>query len=181
MKKKILLLCLILALLSMASAGTYAYYNKSVIATNTVTTGSVDMIIHETGADGAPYPTDPVVILPGDVVSKVVKVENSGNQPMYLRVKLTPGVNDPALSAQDCIRMDINHTDWTARDGYYYYNKTLNPGEITPALFTEVTFVGEKVTNAYLGKLFSLDVAAFAVQSVHNGETPLEAEGWPEA
>ena len=119
MKKKILLLCLILALLSMASAGTYAYYNKSVIATNTVTTGSVDMIIHETGADGAPYPTDPVVILPGDVVSKVVKVENSGNQPMYLRVKLTPGVNDPALSAQDCIRMDINHTDWTARDGYY--------------------------------------------------------------
>lgn len=180
MKKKILLLCLILALLSMASAGTYAYYNKNFVVTNTITTASLELTIHETGADGKPYPTDPAVILPGDVVSKVVRVENSGNQPMYLRVKLTPGVNDPTLSAADCIHMDINHTDWTARDGYYYYNKALNPGEITPALFSEVTFVGEKVTNAYLGKLFSLDVATFAVQSVHNGDSPLEAKGWPE-
>ena len=179
-KKKILLLCLILALLSMSAVGTYANYTRTDIATNTITTGSVDMIIHETGLGGAPYPTDPVVILPGDVVNKVVTVENNGNQPMYLRVRLTPGVNDPALSAQDCIRMDINHTDWIARDGYYYYNQVLNPGETTLPLLTKVTFVGEKITNAYLGKLFSLDVAVFAVQSVHNGDSPLEAQGWPE-
>lgn len=179
MKKKILLLCLITALLSLASAGTYAYYTKTAVATNIITSGSVDLIIHETDGNGKPYPAEPVVILPGDVVSKVVTVENSGNQSLYLRVRLTPGVNDPALSAQDCIHMDINDTDWIAQDGYYYYNRALNPGETTAALFTKVTFVGEKVTNAYLGKLFSLDVAAFGVQSVHNGETPLEAQGWP--
>ena len=179
MKKRILLLCLIMALLSMASAGTYAYYTKTAVATNTITSGSVDLIIHETGDNGKPYPTEPVVVLPGDMVRKVVTVENSGSQPLYLRVQLTPGVNDSALSAEDCIHMDINDTDWIAQDGYYYYNRALNPGETTTALFTEVTFVGEKVTNAYLGKLFSLDVKAFGVQSVHNGETPLQAQGWP--
>lgn len=178
MKIKILLLCLIIVLFSMVSVGTYAYYTKSVVATNTVTSGSVDIIIHETDGNGEPYPTEPVVILPGDVVNKVVTVENSGNQPLYLRVRLIPGVNDPALSAHDCIHMDINDTDWTEQDGYYYYNRALNPGETTPALFTKVTFVGDKVTNAYLGKMFSLDVAASAVQSVHNGESALEAQGW---
>lgn len=180
MRRKTLLLCMIAVLISLVYAGTYANDTKSAVATNTITSGSVDLIVHETDEKGEPYPTDPVVILPGDVVSKVVTVENSGNQPMYLRVRLTPGVNDAELSAEGCIHMDINDTDWIAEGNYYYYNRALNPGETTTPIFTKVTFVGDKVTNAYLGKQFSLDVSAFAVQSAHNGETPLEAQGWPE-
>lgn len=180
MKRKLILLCLVAALLSVASVGTYAYYTQAATATNVVTTGGVDIELHETTAEGRPYPSEPVTIMPGDVVGKVVTVENTGEHPAYLRIKLTPGVNDRMLTAADCIRLDINEENWTQSGGYYYYNAVLMPGSTTEPLFTQVTFIGEKVTNAYLGKMFSLDVAVFAVQSEHNGATPLEAQGWPE-
>ena len=180
MKRRILLLCLIIALLSMVSLGTYAYYTTTQQTKNVITTGGIRFELLETGADGAAFPSAPMVILPGDVVSKTVRVENTGTHPMYLRIRLTPGVNDPALTADNCISLDINESDWTFADGYYYYNTALTPGETTTPLFTQVTFEGREVTNAYLGKTFSLDVAAFAVQSEHNGDNPLEAQGWPE-
>ena len=180
MKRKILPICLVALLLALVSAGTYSNYVYTQKASNVITTGGVDIALHEMTAAGEPYPSDPVTIMPGDVVSKQVTVENTGNSPAFLRIKLTPGVNDDALTAVDCIQMDINHTHWTEQDGYYYYNEILQPGQTTPALFTQVTFVGHKVTNEYLGKLFSLDVAVQAVQSEHNGTEPLQALGWPE-
>ena len=180
MKRKILLLCLVVALLSVASVGTYAYYTMAETAGNVITTGSLTFDLLETTADGSPYPSEPVTILPGDVVSKVVTVKNTGTHPMYLRIKLTPGINDAALTVDNCISIDINDEDWTLREGYYYYNRALEAAQTTEPLFTEVTFVGEEMDNAYLGKLFSLDVDVFAVQSEHNGATALEAQGWPE-
>ncbi len=181
MKRKILLICLVTALLSLASAGTYAYYTASATATNVITSGGLSFELRETTADGSEYPSEPLVILPGDVVSKIVTVENTGSHPMYLRVRLTPEVNDASLSADDCIALDINTSSWTFRDGYYYYNTALDAKQTTEPLFTQVNFIGEEVTNAYLGKLFSLDVAVFAVQSEHNGAGPLSAQGWPES
>ena len=179
MKKRILSLCLVALLLSMVSVGTYAYYTTSDIATNVITSGNIDILLHETTASGDAYPKDPVVILPGDMVSKIVTVENIGSHPAYVRATLTPGVNDSTLTADNCIRMDINETNWTFSGGYYYYNTLLAPGCTTEPLFTQVTFVGENITNDYLGKLFSLDVFVHAVQSENNGPTPMEA-GWPE-
>ena len=98
MKRRILLLCLIVALLSMISLGTYAYYTTTQQTRNVITTGGIRFELLETGADGAAFPSEPMVILPGDVVSKTVRVENTGGHPMYLRIRLTPGVNDPALT-----------------------------------------------------------------------------------
>lgn len=181
MKRRIFLICLVAALLAMASVGTYAYYTQKAVATNVITTGGVDIALYEATAEGEPYPSEPVTILPGDVVSKVVTVENTGGHPAYLRIRLTPGINDSQLTAADCIRLDINEDAWTQSGDYYYYNTALAPGSTTEPLFTQVTFVGEKVTNAYLGKLFSLDVDVFAVQSENNGDSPLEAHGWPES
>ena len=180
MKRKIVTLCIVALLIALAAAGTYS--NSVYIQTtrNVITSGGVDIALLEHTADGTPYPKDPVVIMPGDVVSKRVSVENTGSSPAYLRVMLTPGVNDANLSAADCIQMDLDLTNWTYQDGYYYYNQILQPGQTTPALLTQVTFVGEKITNAYLGKMFSLDVEVQAVQSEHNGTDPLQALGWPE-
>jgi len=181
MKRRIFLICLVAALLAMASAGTYAYYTQMAVATNVITTGGVDIVLHESTAEGKPYPSEPVTIMPGDVVSKIVAVENTGSHPAYLRIQLTPGINDSQLTAADCIQLDINEDAWTQSGDYYYYNIPLAPGSTTEPLFTQVTFLGEKVTNAYLGKLFSLDVAVFAVQSENNGASPMEAHGWPES
>ena len=180
MKRRILLAFLGLALFSIVTVGTYAYNTYEGTATSVITTGGIRFELLETTADGTAFGTKPMVILPGDVVSKVVTVKNTGDHPIYLRIKLTPGINDGELTAQECILVDINTADWIAKDGYYYYRAALEPDQTTQPLFTQVTFEGSKVTNAYLGKLFSLDVAVDAVQSEHNGSVPLEAQGWPE-
>ena len=179
-KEKLLLLSLILAVFAMLTVGTYAYFTTTETAHNVITTGGINFELRQGGAATATFPDKTMVILPGDVVTKDLTVENTGDHPMYVRIKLTPGVNDRALSADGCIHMDFNKEAWTLADGYYYYNTALKAGETTAPLFTKITFVGEKITNDYLGKQFSLDVAAFAVQSEHNGATPLEAQGWPE-
>lgn len=180
MKRRILILFLILAILSLVSAGTYAYYITLQPARNVITTGGIQFELLETDGNGAAFPDTPMVILPGDVVGKEVTVKNTGSHPMYLRIKLTPGVNDPALTASNCMALDINEADWTAKGDYYYYNTVLQPNETTTPLFTQVSFLGDQIGNAYLGKLFSLDVAVSAVQSQNNGDTPLEAQGYPE-
>ncbi len=181
MKRKILILCLVALLIALASAGTYSNSVYTHKATNVITSGGVDIALHSLTADGKPAPSEPVVIMPGDVISKQLLVENTANHPVFLRIKLTPGINDAKLSAEGCIQMDIDPAHWTLRDGYYYYNQILQPGQKTPALFTQLSFTGSKMTNAYLGKLFSLDVDVQAVQSEHNGTDPLKALGWPES
>ena len=177
MKRKILLFCVVALLIALAATGTYSNYVYTQKTTNVITSGSVDITLHEKNAAGEDYPSEPVVIMPGDVISKHVTVENTGRSPAFVRIGLTPGINDDNLSAADCIQLNINRDSWTLQEGYYYYMEILYPGQTTPELFTQVTFVGDKVTNAYLGKLFSLDVAAQAIQSDHNGDNPLEA--WP--
>lgn len=180
MKRKILIFCLVALLIALASAGTYSNSVYTQKTRNVITTGSVDIALHERTRAGEPCSDQPVTIMPGDVVDRQVTVENIGKNAAFLRIKLTPGINDDKLSADDCVQMDINQTHWTYRDGYYYYNEILQPGQTTPALFSQMTFVGEKMTNAYLGRLLSLDVTAQAVQSEHNGTDPLKALGWPE-
>ena len=180
MKKRIVVVCLLIALLAMVSTGTIAYFTVNQKAQNAITTGELSFQLHQTTADGTPYPDEPIVIMPGDVQSKIVTVENTGMRPMYLRIKLTAAVNDGALDATECMLLDINESDWIVDGEYYYYKTALEAGETTTPLFTQVTFVGNRVTNAYLGKLLSLDVAAFAVQSDHNGTAPQDAVGWPE-
>lgn len=180
MKRKVLLLCVAVVLLSLLSAGTYAYYTVTGTATNVITTGGIQFSVLHSSNDVTISSNEPLVIMPGDVVSREVTVRNDGDHPMYLRLKLTPGVNDETLTAQGCMSLNINTADWTYLDGYYYYNTALPAGQTTAPIFTEVTFVGDRIGNEYLGKLFSLDVAAYAVQSENNGTDPLEAAGWPE-
>ena len=178
MKRRLLIVFGVLAVLAMLSSGTLAYYFVDQPVENVVTADSVKVEIHEKMSNGEDFPEDGVNVLPGDTVSKIVTFENVGTHPMYLRVKLTKGVNDESLSAEDCLIMDINTKDWTYREGYYYYNISLDAGEISKALMTQVHINGWAVDNAYLGKKFTLDVTAEAVQSEYNGSSVWEAVGW---
>ena len=179
MKKRILLISLILVLLSTLSMGTYAYFTAKKANRNVITSGNLKMELLEKGSESHSDKA-PIVIMPGDVIEKEIRVKNIGGHPMYVRIELAPTVVGSELDAEKCIAMNINTIDWETKDGCYYYKKALNPGETTPELFTKVTFVGSEVTNAYLGKEFQLDVNAFAVQSENNGSKPTEAHGWPE-
>ena len=157
-----------------------AYYTTVGTATNVVTSGNITLRIKETTDQGNEFPTDGVYVIPGDIVSKQVSVENVCAHPFYLRVKLVSSSTNQALSAEDCLEMDIDTENWTLRDGFYYFNQILQPGETTPTLFNQVEIVGSKVDQSHIGSTLSLTVNAYALQSENNpAEFPWNASGWP--
>ena len=180
-KLKLLLVALVAIMVTYFSQSTLAYYTTVGKATNVVTSGDIQLIIHEKTADGSNFPAEGVYIIPGDVVSKQVTIENVCKHPFYLRVKVVSGMQGSALPADDLFKLDLNQTHWTVQeDGYLYYNSILQPGETTPAVFTQVEIVGDKVNLSHVGQTLTLTVAAYAVQSENNpADAPWEAAGWP--
>lgn len=178
---KLLIIALAAVLATLFSQGTLAYYSVIGKATNVVTSGDISLAIYEKTADDQDFPAEGVYVIPGDVVSKRVTVENVCGHPFYLRVKLVNGSTDQALNADDCLKVDLNTTDWTVgQDGFIYYNKILEPGQTTAPVFTEVEIVGEKLGRENIGTTLELTVKAFAVQSENNpAEHPWDAAGWP--
>lgn len=180
MKKKLSIVFGIIAILAIISVGTLAYFTSEQNAENVISAGNIKLEIHEKTASGEDFPKEGIIVMPGDTVSKIVTVENTGDHPLYLRVKLTEGVSDEVLTTDDCLDININRSCWLEKDGYYYYYRALQSGETTEQLFSEVYFDLYNIDNKYLGKHFTLNVAASAVQSENNGSDVLNAIGWPE-
>lgn len=179
-RSRLLLIALVAILLTVLTQPSLAFYTTIGKATNVVTSGGIQLQIHEKTADGTPFPEEGVYIIPGDIVSKQVSVENICQHPFYLRVKLVRGTTNEALTAEDCMKLDIDTVNWTYRDGYYYFNRILQPGQTTENLFTQVEIVGSKVDRSHIGSMLSLTVNAYAVQSENNpAQHPWEAAGWP--
>ncbi len=180
-RMKLLCVALAVALIALCSYGTLAFYSVIGTATNVITTGDVELAIHEKGADGQDFPAEGVSVIPGDVVDKIVTVENVCDQPFYLRVKLVNESTDLSLNADDCLKVDLNTTYWTVgQDGFVYYNTVLEPGQTTEPVFTQVEVMGAYVGKENIGKTLSLTVNAYAVQSKNNpADHPWDASGWP--
>ena len=182
-KLKIFAIVLAAILMTLTTQTSLAYYSTVGKATNVITSGNIELKIHEYTGDGSRFPEEGVYIIPGDIVSKRVHVENSCTHPFYLRVRLINGIDSDELSAEDVFKINLNETAWTLReDGFIYYNRILEPGETTEAVFTQVEIVGAKVDQNYIGKTLTLTVSAHAVQSENNpADFPWEAQGWPAA
>ena len=179
-KFRLLLIALAAIVVTVLTQPTLAFYTKLGIATNVVTSGGVQLKIIEKTADGSDFPTEGVTVIPGDIVSKRVSVQNVCDQPFYLRLKLVSSSTNEELTPEECMKLDIDTVHWTYQDGYYYYNTILNPAETTPALFTQVEIVGSKIDQSHTGSLLRLVVNAYAVQSANNpAEHPWDASGWP--
>ena len=181
-KLKTATIALIAVILTFFSQGTLAYYSTVGKATNVVTSGNIQFIIHEKTDAGTDFPKEGVYIVPGDIVSKRVSIESDCEHPFYLRVKIVYGVDSKELSAEDCFKLNINEEFWEQHDGWYYYKGIVNPGETTPNVFSHVEIVGSKVDNSYIGKTLTLSVSAQAVQSENNpidGDDTFTASGWP--
>ncbi len=176
-----LLLAAVLFLTLDATRSTLAYYTTEGTATNVVTSGSIKLKIHEQTKDGEPFPSQGIRVYPGEKVSKEVTVENICDQPFYLRIRLTNGVEKLLASVEDVFAFDVNTADWTIHeDGCYYYNHVLQPGQRTAHLFKEVELVREQVAGRFGGHTLTLTVTAEAVQSKNNpADHPWQAEGWP--
>lgn len=182
LKARLAVIALIAILVTLCTQGSLAYFTTVGKATNVVTSGNIKLMIHETTDQGTPFPTDGVYVIPGDIVSKVVTVENVCEHPFYLRVKLVYGIDSQELPSEECFKLNIDTTNWTYKDGWYYYIGIVEPGATTPHIFSHVEIVGDKVDTSYIGKTLSLSVVAQAVQSennpIQNGDTTT-ASGWP--
>ena len=181
-KLRLFVFAVIAIMMTMFTQETLAYYATVGTSTNVITSGSIRMVIHEMTDQGTPYPTEGVYIVPGDVVSKQVSIENDCEHPFYLRVKPVYSVDSQSLSAEDCFKLNIDQTIWQLHDGWYYYNGIVQPGQTTPDVFSYVEIVGSEVDNRYLPNTLSLTVVAQAVQSENNPITDnntFTAFGWP--
>jgi len=181
-KLKIFVVALVAAMMAFISTSTLAFYSTVGKATNVVTSGNIQLIIHEMTDQGKEFPREGVYVVPGDIVSKKVSIESDCQHPFYLRVKMVYGIDSQELSSEDCFKLNINEENWVLHDGWYYYTGIVNPGETTPNVFSHVEIVGSKVDNSYIGKTLNLTVKAQAVQSENNPITDgntYTASGWP--
>ena len=102
LKLRFLTIAYIAIAFTFLTQSTIAYYATVGKATNVVTSGNIQFIIHETTDQGTTFPQEGVYIVPGEIVRKKVSVENVCEHPFYLRVKLVYGVDSQELSAEDC-------------------------------------------------------------------------------
>lgn len=185
MKKKFLACVLLLICMSFAVNGTLAYFTGEKVAHNVITSGNIDIELEEKTAEGKDFENVDGV-MPGQAVSKIVYITNTGANDAWVRIKLDKAVKLAGGGEADLklITLDLNTENWTKEGDYYYYvgnpeNKgVLAPGKSTEPLFTKVTFSGE-MGNIYQNSETSLGVSAQATQVANNGDSALTAAGWP--
>ena len=181
MKRKLLILSVLVICVATLAAGTLAYFTSEGTAHNVITTGGVDITLQEWADEGKTKPFEDLTgIMPGMTVTKIAEIKNTGASEAWVRVKVEKNIR---LAGEgevnpDLVELTIDTADWTEKDGYYYYNKALKPGEVTAPIFSAVTF-NASMGNEYQNATATVDVYAQAVQTANNGETALNAQGWP--
>lgn len=193
MKKKILFIAAVVVVLSILAAGTLAYFTSRTVVHNVITTSGVEIDIVEWQQDGdelVPYPDEPMAAMPGTTLSKIVTVENNDAE-AYIRARFEIVVTDGNGKVMDLTQEELskvisvtmpNGSGWQQKPGdtqWWYYVNSVDTGDATEALFTEVVFDGPNMTNEYQNCTVEVIVYAEGVQTANNGKTALEAAGWP--
>lgn len=135
--KKMLLIFGLLVLMAIGS--TYAYFQASDSIDNQFHSAEAKVYLNEKFD-----PNDRWV--PGEEKQKEVRFGNEGRIAAVLRVKFTPvlklkdGTEDTNAAAGFKLNFAENFSaNWTEKDGWYYYNKVLSPGELTELSLKSVT------------------------------------------
>ena len=171
MKKKIIAVCLIVALAATAViGGTLAYFTDKDVAKNTFTVGNVDIELTEpkwtsTGSQDAPE------VYPGEPLAKDPTVENIGANPCFVRVKVTglDCLGDAGMITTRYKWADgYNTAQWVYHNGYYYYmvngSGVMQPGTKSAPLFDQIV-IPTGLTNGDATTLYNVVVTAEAVQA----------------
>ena len=190
MKKKVAAGAVLAICLSVLIYTTIAYFNTADTARNVITSGNIKIELQETAlVNDTEIPfkesQDVYNVMPGQEVSKIVRVENTGSNPAYIRISVDKAIQlaEGAEGTLDTrlISIDYDSTSWTlGDDGYYYYNKPLSAGDTTEPLFRNVTFDPD-MGNMYQNSQAVIKVSAQATQVKNNGTDVFSAAGWPES
>lgn len=183
MKKKLLILSLAAICLAITAIGTLAYFTSEGTAHNVITTGGVEITVQEWADEEKTKPFEDLTgVMPNTTVTKIAEIKNTGASDAWVRVKVEKNIKLQGKGTPDTslVELTLNTTDWTEKDGYYYYKEALKPGEVTAPIFTAVTFKPD-MGNEYQNATATVDVTAQAVQTANNGATVMDAQGWPNA
>ena len=189
-KKKIVAIAVLLICLSILATTTLAYFTDSAVARNVITSGGIRIALLEqqrVGEELVDYPDEPIPVMPGTSVSKIVTVK-SLDEAAWIRMSYTVTIFDaagepmevPASELEDLVVISTDGESWTYEDGWWYCEKAIKAGESTTPLFDTVDFANN-MGNQYQECTVYIDVTAQAVQQANNGATVLDAAGWPEA
>ena len=167
-KKKVLVLAVSVCLVAiLAIGGTLAYFTDTDEETNTFTVGNVDITLTEPNWEGSGSQDAPEVY-PGEPLAKDPTVQNTGKNPCFVRIKVT-GLDCLAPAGNITYRTDYVTgklgDNWKLHtDGYFYYNKVLEVGATTDALFDQIV-IPTDLTNGDAKTNFNVVVTAEAVQA----------------
>ena len=187
MRKKLIAGAVVAICLSLLAYSTSAYFTTEKTATNVITSGDIDIQLQETAMQNGQevlfeQPQERVKVMPSQKMSKIVRVKNTGANAAYVRISISKSIelvkevqDEPDVSL---LELDFDSENWTAKDGYYYYNMPLEPGDTTEALFNSVTF-SPSMGNMYQNSTAIIEVKAQATQVKNNGASVFEAAGWP--
>lgn len=187
-KKKLYVMMALIMVIAILGTGTLAYFTTRALVHNVITTGGVNIELEETMLNdkGQEIPfVNQTGVMPGQEISKIVRVTNKDAE-AWIRIQVEETIDEKADS-ENVIRINYNlgtaPTQWTEKDGWYYYNKPLANGETTEPLFKGVTLAGREMDNKYQNKDIVVSVSAQAVQAANNaipdGGNVTDVKGWP--
>lgn len=133
-KKKIISLAVTVAIVVLTVFSAYAAFTSLSEKQNALTFGSQTIEISE---DKFEISSDDI-IKKDEPFNKNPTIKNTGNSPCYVRAYLN--ISDYNLWKKHT-KININENWFLHNDGYYYYNKPLNPNE-SVEFFNTVTVSG---------------------------------------
>ena len=144
----------------MCVSGIYSLTNEINDTETTISTGAVEIKLEEYNGNNEPFDEDGKIVMPGEEISLVPKVNNLGIE-CYLRTKITYTINNEEYNELDYI--NGNYTTWEKKDGYYYYDSTLGEEESVD-LFNKIS-IPDNLTNEYQGKKVIVTILVEAIQA----------------
>lgn len=171
MKKQVLAGALAASIAAVAIAGgTLAYFTAEDSAKNDFTIGNVKIEVTEPSWDGLVEGADneSINMYPGEAVAKDPYVTNLGENPAFVRVKITmPADVDVAYEAANDYAGSFSINEgWTVgENGWIYYTKVLQPGETTATPVFDRIRLSEDETNGNPDEILSINVDAEAIQA----------------
>ena len=167
MKKKVLLVSLLVALLAVVIVGSsLAYFTANDEKKNTFTVGNVKIEIVEEKWDEAVEAEENKDMYPGQTIDKDPVVNNIGKNPAFIRVSVSDldqfGENAMITYATGGVEGKLGEGWVDGNDGFFYFTKAVDPEAGTTALFETIT-IPASLENDTTTK--DVVVKAYAVQA----------------
>lgn len=184
-KKRIMLLAMVAVLLfSAVYVSTFLVRKQNL--DNIMTFGELKIMLinHTRDENGQEVDVnDDAVKLQKNNVDRIIKLKNICDQDMYVRIQLNMTGNDlenHSFDPTSYIVLNMPHSKWKYKDGWYYYDEILSSNETTENLLDSINFDINNITKKYPGSRIQMDVIAQAVQSRYNEPHVFDVVGWPE-